>query len=139
MEFLTKRNLLIRSLWDFNSWIYPPGTGILFKQNALKDLVESTFDPGLLEWDRLQAEKIIKAHLGLFTVIEKEIFGREYVAQMKLIYSSPPSPLPVVKPIFLCIPPSRALVQLGYWGYRPGNKFQVRILDIPQTGAPSSG
>jgi len=136
-DYLAKLNDLRRALVWSNHWLYKPGTGLDYKANALRSVMESTFDPGLLEWDRLQAEKMVKSHQELFDRVDATIAAKQYLADFIKANSSPSE---VDRPVALrfgSTPPHLALVQLGYWGFRPAVKFAARNLDIPSPGGLS--
>jgi hypothetical protein len=138
-DYLDKLHKLQSALVWSNTWLYAPGTGFSYKTDALKRVVESTFDPGLLEWDRLQAEKIIECHVTFFARIDAEIAAKEYLRRFILENSTPSTEIIPVQSRFRNIPSRLSLVQLGYWGWRLSGKFQDRPLDIPQSGVPHGG
>lgn len=102
------------------------------RESSLGSLIDSTFDPGLLEWDRKMAEVILSNHRKLFTEWSKEITYYRRLDEIRKFYKTPPRIVRVFKPI----PHNLALVPMGFWVQ--SGKFASRPLDIPSAGRPSS-
>jgi len=104
------------------------------KAKALDAVLKSTPDPGLLEWDRLQAEKLVHVHQQLFARIDYEIAMKEELA--RFIKENSSEPEVVLEPLFpKGVDNRKAVVLLGYWAYPFRQKIiGTRKLDIPSAG-----
>jgi len=126
-------------------WTILEGTSLALKAESLGRLVKSTFDPGLLEWDRLQAELILTIHRSLFKkvteIVAVDKMRARYVAGFsqqnrfggfagfRLVKRTSPQ----------TIPTDRSVVLLGFWSYPFKQVIALKETEIPQPGAPLDG
>jgi hypothetical protein len=127
-EFQSKLRDLETCLWG-REWFTLDGLAHAVRAESLAKLVKSTFDPGLLDWDRKVAELSCRLHKTLI----KEWHDRVKVLKMSAEVTANYSKVIPVMPrrqVMQTIPTIRSLVPLG--AYMPPQMILLRRTEVPQ-------
>lgn len=135
-EFIENKHLY-DDLFDDRGWLMLDGLMPSVWGLALDNWLKSTFDPGLLEWDRKVAEEDLQMHKQLFVrwgVRSDQLLSARKIRELFPDYDPNPAPAMEPRPFVNPVPFHKSLVPLGYWGKCDPQRITLRTQEIPSTG-----